>query len=152
MTSSAAAPPPGQALPGIATLTNGIPNASTRLSPDRSSLAESTRDSGTWPQPQSKRKSCSSEALLGERHESSSAQQRWRRDEVIFFESIHMGVLLTAIIRQLRERPRSTSAHPSQPRLTTSKLHPEHTTVCSHTHISTLGRLAATFHQPRVPS
>ncbi|KAK4560889.1 hypothetical protein LTR86_005469 [Recurvomyces mirabilis] len=45
MTSSTTAQPPAQGLPPISSLTNGIPKASTRLSPDRNSLAESTRDS-----------------------------------------------------------------------------------------------------------
>lgn len=46
-----------QGLPSISSLTNGLPSSVQQLSPDQQSLTESTRDSGTWPQPQSKRKS-----------------------------------------------------------------------------------------------
>ncbi|WPG97986.1 Protein esc1 [Acrodontium crateriforme] len=45
-----------QGLPSISSLTNGLPTSlsSHQRSPDRQSLNESSRDSGTWPQPQSK--------------------------------------------------------------------------------------------------
>lgn len=52
--------PQHQGLPSISSLTNGLPPPSSQQrSPDQQSIADSTRDSGTWPQPnaQSKRKS-----------------------------------------------------------------------------------------------
>jgi hypothetical protein len=52
-----------QGLPSITSLTNGLPRA--QVSPDQQSLNESTRDSGTWPQPHiSKRKSQFNEFLI----------------------------------------------------------------------------------------
>jgi hypothetical protein len=39
-----------QGLPSISSLTSNLPHGAP-ISPDQSSLAESTRDSGTWPQP-----------------------------------------------------------------------------------------------------
>ncbi|CAK3959396.1 HLH transcription factor (Hpa3) like [Lecanosticta acicola] len=42
----------GQGLPSISSLTNGLP-PSAPISPDQQSATDSTRDSGTWPQPHS---------------------------------------------------------------------------------------------------
>ena len=56
----AALPPKqhSQGLPSISSLTNGLRPASQQLSPEQLSATDSTRDSGTWPQPhhQNKRK------------------------------------------------------------------------------------------------
>lgn len=49
-----------QGLPSISSLTNGLPPASQQLSPEQLSATDSTRDSGTWPQPQSKHNSANS--------------------------------------------------------------------------------------------
>ncbi|KAK3655656.1 hypothetical protein LTR56_003305 [Elasticomyces elasticus] len=54
---------PPQGLPSISSLTTGLPSSASRLPSDQHSLSESTRDSGTWPQPQSKRKSFDHAAL-----------------------------------------------------------------------------------------
>ncbi|CAK1354415.1 Protein esc1 [Cercospora beticola] len=51
-----------QGLPSISSLTNGLPK-SAPISPDGQSLTDSTRDSGTWPQPQSKHNSANSQGL-----------------------------------------------------------------------------------------
>lgn len=47
----------GQGLPSISSLTNGLPGQTMKLSPEQASLNEPSRDSGTWPPPQSKCKS-----------------------------------------------------------------------------------------------
>ncbi|KAI5369547.1 Putative myc-type, basic helix-loop-helix (bHLH) domain-containing protein [Septoria linicola] len=52
----------GQGLPSISSLTNGLPRTAP-ISPDGQSLTDSTRDSGTWPQPQSKHNSANSQGL-----------------------------------------------------------------------------------------
>ncbi|EME88923.1 uncharacterized protein MYCFIDRAFT_86140 [Pseudocercospora fijiensis CIRAD86] len=54
--------PQGQGLPSISSLTNGLP-PSAPISPDQQSASDSTRDSGTWPQPQSKHNSANSQGL-----------------------------------------------------------------------------------------
>ena len=46
-----------QGLPSITSLTNGLPPTSQQRSPTQLSATDSTRDSGNWPQVQSKRKS-----------------------------------------------------------------------------------------------
>jgi hypothetical protein len=47
-----------QGLPSISSLTSNLPHGAP-ISPDQSSLAESTRDSGTWPQPGPNKCKCS---------------------------------------------------------------------------------------------
>ncbi|KXT06400.1 hypothetical protein AC578_6004 [Pseudocercospora eumusae] len=54
--------PQAQGLPSISSLTNGLP-PSAPISPDQQSASDSTRDSGTWPQPQSKHNSANSQGL-----------------------------------------------------------------------------------------
>lgn len=56
MASPATAAQQHQGLPSITTLTNGL-RPSAPISPDQQSTSDTTRDSGTWPQPQNKRKS-----------------------------------------------------------------------------------------------
>jgi len=53
----------GQGLPSISCLTNGLPGPPPKLSPEQSSLNEPSRDSGTWPPPQSKYNSINSQGL-----------------------------------------------------------------------------------------
>ncbi|KAF2769533.1 hypothetical protein EJ03DRAFT_272173 [Teratosphaeria nubilosa] len=52
-----------QGLPSITSLTNGLPRPGPKLSPEQQSVADSTRDSGTWPQPQSKYVSTNNQGL-----------------------------------------------------------------------------------------
>ena len=86
-------PPPqrqqSQGLPSISSLTNGLPAASQRVSSDQLS-PESTRDSGTWPQPHSKRESypanCSSPCVSLRGSLSTAPPGESRRMACISFE------------------------------------------------------------------
>lgn len=55
-----------QGLPGINSLTNGIPppQQQQRLSTDQHVSPESTRDSGTWPQPHTSKRELPLKAFL----------------------------------------------------------------------------------------
>ncbi|EGP91464.1 unnamed protein product [Zymoseptoria tritici ST99CH_1A5] len=59
MASPATAAQQHQGLPSITTLTNGL-RPSAPISPDQQSTSDTTRDSGTWPQPQNKHNSANS--------------------------------------------------------------------------------------------
>jgi len=159
---------PPQGLPSISSITNGLPSAAAHLPPDQLSLSESTRDSGTWPQPHSKRKFSSIfEVLCFERSAvcTLSLTRSWARHatslttirapsshaaNITFYYAMLLALTATTY-RQLGELSGSSSTYSTQPRrLTTAQLNLEHAPVRPCSAFSTLDWVTTTLHQPRL--